>query len=205
LPTDPLNRAIGRWRQSSEQRPLYIGMGGGSASGKSTLAVHVAERLAPLRVEVVGQDRFFKKPQDMPQYHSQLNDDYRPAYNEPDSYRQQEMFVACRQLKEADADVVILEGILVLFFAELRELMDLKLYVKADADERIIRRIRRNMKSLEDYDNITHYYLESVRGQHEQFNAPTEQYADLVVPGGMAETAAREEIVAVLCEAIAGK
>ena len=197
-----MEKIVGRWRQQERQRPLYIGMGGGSASGKSTLAAQMVERLAPLRVEVVGQDRFFKKPQDMPQYYSQLNDDYRPACNEPDSYRQQEMFATCRELKDLDVDVVILEGILVLHFAELRALMDLKIYIKADADERIIRRIRRNLKSLDDYDNITQYYLESVRWQHEQFNAPTEEYADLVIAGGMADTVAREAMVEALCAAI---
>ena len=202
MPVDSLEEIVGRWRRQERQRPLYIGMGGGSASGKSTLAAQMAERLAPLRVEVVGQDRFFKKPQDMPQYYSQINGDYRPAYNEPDSYKKQEMFAVCRQLKDLAVDIVILEGILVLFFAELRALMDLKIYIKEDADERIIRRIRRNLKSLDDYDNITHYYLESVRWQHEEFNAPTEQYADLVIPGGMAETQVREEVVAALCAAI---
>jgi uridine kinase len=112
------------------------------------------------------------------------------------------MFATCRELKDLDVDVVILEGILVLHFAELRALMDLKIYIKADADERIIRRIRRNLKSLDDYDNITQYYLESVRWQHEQFNAPTEEYADLVIAGGMADTVAREAMVEALCAAI---
>jgi len=201
LPTDTLNKIIGRWRQEG-QRPLYIGMGGGSASGKSTLAAQMVERLQPLRVEVVGQDRFFKKPEDMPKYYSQIDGQHHPAYNEPDSYRQAEMFAECRALKEIDADVVILEGIMVLFFEELRTLMDLKLYVEAAADERIIRRIRRNMKKIEDYDFIVNYYLESVRWQHEQYNAPTKVYADLVIPGGMAETAARTAVIGELCAAL---
>jgi uridine kinase len=202
LPTEKIASAIERWRQSGSQRPFFIGMGGGSASGKSTLAAQMVARLKSLRVKVIGQDRFFKKPEEMPQYYSQLNDDYRPAYNEPDSLKIEEMFAGCRALKNAAADVVILEGILVLFFAELRELMDLQLYIKADADERIIRRIRRNMKTLDDYDHITHYYLESVRGQHEEYNAPTEKYADIVIAGGMAETEERERVVEVLCAAL---
>jgi len=162
----------------------------------------MAEQLKPLQVEIVWQDRFFKKPEDMPPYFSQINGDHRPAYNEPDSLKVEQMFTACRELKNTAVDVVILEGILVLWFSELRELMDLKLYIKADADERIIRRIRRNMKTLDDYDEITHYYLESVRGQHEQYNAPTEKYADLVIAGGMAETKEREEMVEALCAAL---
>ena len=80
--------------------------------------------------------------------------------------------------------------------------MDFNVYIEADADERIIRRIRRNMKSLADYDPIAAYYLESVRWQHAEYNAPTRDYADLVIPGGMAETQEREEMVGQICAAI---
>tara|TARA_A100001037_G_scaffold59285_1_gene51487 strand:- start:3753 stop:4364 length:612 start_codon:yes stop_codon:yes gene_type:complete len=192
-----IEAALEGWQRRGGKRPFFIGMGGGSAAGKSTLAAVLAERLAPLRVEMIGQDRFFKRPEDMPKYYSGIHGDYRPAYNEPDSFKQEEMFAYCRGV--AGGDVVILEGILVLWFAELRELMDFKIYIEADADERIIRRIRRNMKTVDDYDTITEYYLESVRGQHREYNAPTREYADLIVPGGMAQTEERERIVDNLC------
>ena len=189
--------ALEGWQRHGGKRPFFIGMGGGSAAGKSTLAAVLAERLAPLRVEMIGQDRFFKRPEDMPKYYSGIHGDYRPAYNDPDSFKQEEMFAYSRGV--AGTDVAILEGILVLWFAELRELMDFKIYIEADADERIIRRIRRNMKTVDDYDPITEYYLESVRGQHREYNAPTREYADLIVPGGMAQTEERERIVDNLC------
>ena len=192
-----IEAALEGWQRRGGKRPFFIGMGGGSAAGKSTLAAVLAERLAPLRVEMIGQDRFFKRPEDMPKYYSGIHGDYRPAYNEPDSFKQEEMFAYCRGV--AGGNVVILEGILVLWFAELRELMDFKIYIEADADERIIRRIRRNMKTVDDYDPITEYYLESVRGQHREYNAPTREYADLIVPGGMAQTEEREWIVDNLC------
>ena len=192
-----IEAALEGWQRHGGKRPFFIGMGGGSAAGKSTMAAVLAERLAHLRVEMIGQDRFFKRPEDMPKYYSGIHGDYRPAYNEPDSFKQEEMFAYCRGV--AGGDVVILEGILVLWFAELRELMDFKIYIEADADERIIRRIRRNMKTVDDYDPITEYYLESVRGQHREYNAPTREYADLIVPGGMAQTEERERIVDNLC------
>ena len=192
-----IEAALEGWQRHGGKRPFFIGMGGGSAAGKSTLAAVLAERLAPLRVEMIGQDRFFKRPEDMPKYYSGIHGDYRPAYNEPDSFKQEEMFAYSRGV--AGTDVAILEGILVLWFAELRELMDFKIYIEADADERIIRRIRRNMKTVDDYDPITEYYLESVRGQHREYNAPTREYADLIVPGGMAQTEERERIVDNLC------
>ena len=192
-----IEAALEGWQRRGGKRPFFIGMGGGSAAGKSTLAAVLAERLAPLRVEMIGQDRFFKRPEDMPKYYSGIHGDYRPAYNEPDSFKQEEMFAYCRGV--AGGNVVIFEGILVLWFAELRELMDFKIYIEADADERIIRRIRRNMKTVDDYDPITEYYLESVRGQHREYNAPTREYADMIVPGGMAQTEEREWVVDNLC------
>ena len=197
-----LQDVINRCTAAGSHRPFYMGIGGGSASGKSTLAAHMAKSLAPLRVQVVGQDSFFKKPEDMPQYYSQISGQYHPAYNEPDSFRQSEMFSACRALRKTACDVVILEGILVLWFEQLRALMDLKLYIEADADERIIRRIRRNMKQVEDCVFITDYYLESVRFHHAQYNAPTSAHADWILPGGMADVDERTAAVRAICRSI---
>jgi len=197
-----LQDVINRWAAAGSHRPFYMGIGGGSASGKSTLAARMAERLAPLHVQVVGQDSFFKKPEDMPQYYSNISGQYHPAYNEPDSFKRSEMFSACSALQEAECDVVILEGILVLWFEQLRALMDLKLYIEADADERIIRRIRRNMKQVEDCAFITDYYLESVRLQHAQYNAPTSAHADWILPGGMADADERTAAVRAICRSI---
>ena len=87
-------------------------------------------------VEVVSQDRFFKKPAEMPTYFSAINQGDRPAYNEPDSFKREEMLSYCRGLNSGD--VVILEGILVLWFAELRALMDCKIYIDADADDLVV-------------------------------------------------------------------
>ena len=190
-----------KWHQErGERRHLFIGIGGGSASGKSTLAKRLIEKLAPLAVEVIGQDRFFKPTDELPIHHSETCREPWPDYNRPDSFRTEEMFQYCRSVD--GTDVVILEGILVLYYEELRALMDLKCYVAADADERIVRRIQRNMKELGDYDFITSYYLDSVRFQHARFNAPTQRYADLAIPGGMAERAEREMIVEVLCRGV---
>jgi uridine kinase len=190
-----------KWQESrGERRHLVIGVGGGTASGKSTLAAAVAQRLESLAVEVVGQDRFFKPAADLPPYVSPTRQEPWPDYNRPDSLCTEEMFAHCRSL--GGMDVVILEGILALYYPELRELMDVKCYVAADADERIVRRIRRNLKAGMDLDDICDYYLESVRFQHDRFNAPTEAYADLVIPGGMADAEVREEMVEGFCRAI---
>jgi len=98
--------------------------------------------------------------------------------------------------------VVILEGILVLYYPELRELMDIRCYVAADADERIVRRIRRNLAAGLSLDDIADYYLESVRFQHSRYNAPTQRHADLVIPGGASQAGEREAATAAICRAI---
>jgi len=190
-----------QWSQrQGERRHLVIGIGGGTASGKSTLAAAIAQRLESLTVEVIGQDRFFKPAAELPPYASPTRREPWPDYNRPDSLRTEEMFTYCRSL--GGMDVLILEGILALYYPELRELMDIKCYVAANDDERIVRRIRRNLKAGMDLDDICDYYLESVRFQHDRFNAPTERHADLVIPGGMADNELREGMVEMLCGAI---
>jgi uridine kinase len=188
------------WQQRRGDRPLFIGIGGGSASGKTTLAREMARRLAPLAVEVIGQDRFFKPRDELPTYPSPTRPVPWPDYNHPDSFRLGEMLAHCRAVR--GAGVAILEGILVLHYPELRALIDLSCYVAADADERIVRRLRRNLAAGMPLDDIADYYLESVRFQHARYNAPTRHHADLVIPGGLARTREREAIVEALCQTI---
>ncbi len=186
-------------REGEGRSHLLIGIGGGSAAGKTTFAERLADGLAPLRVEVVHQDRFFKPVDQLPPYASLSTSRTWPDYNHPDSIKTNELLAYCNGL--SDIDVALVEGILVLHYAELRALMDIKCYVDADADERIVRRIRRNLTHYS-IDDIADYYLDSVRHQHRRYNAPTKQYADLIVPGGADTTAQRDALLNTLCESI---
>jgi uridine kinase len=163
---------------------FVIGIGGGSASGKSTVAKGLESRLAPLRVTVVNQDRYFWETPRLPRASSPDGRREWPDYNQPASFDWARLRVELREAKHSEAEVVILEGILVLCDEEVRSLMDLKLFVDADPDERIVRRIRRNVARGHDLDGICDYYVDSVRYRHQEFCEPTRQYADLVVPGG---------------------
>ena len=192
-------QSINKYRRRGDCGPYVIGIAGGSGSGKTTLAKHLCDRWSNLRVEVLVQDKFFKNSTEMPHYYSKINKDFRPSYNEPHSYEQRAMFSACQNLSRTDSDVFIIEGITVLWFEELRDLMDLKIYIEVESDERIIRRIRRNMKNIEDFDKIVDYYLESVRWQHKRYNSSTKCHADLIIPGGMAEKAPRNIFIDDLC------
>ena len=191
---------LDRWRKTRGDRScLFIGIGGGSASGKTTLANQMADFLAPLRVAVIHQDRFFKTNEEKPKYFSKIYNTDRPDYNRPDSFRVEEMIAFCREVR--DADVVILEGILTLHFAELRALMDLKIFVHADADERIVRRIRRNLPKSS-FDEIASYYIESVKYRHQELCEPTRLFADLVIEGGMADDGGRAVAVQEICQRV---
>jgi uridine kinase len=196
-----VDACLDRWRLRAGGAPFFIGIGGGSASGKTTLAQQMADLLAPFRVMVIHQDRFFKTNEEKPRYFSKIHGEERPDYNCPDSFRVEEMIAFCRDAK--DADVVLLEGILTLHFTELRDLMDLKVFVHADADERIVRRIRRNL-TRSSLDDIVGYYLESVRYRHREFCEPTRSLSDVVMEGGMAWDEDRISLVQEICGRIKG-
>lgn len=182
-------------------RAFVIGIGGGSASGKSTIAARLRERLAPRRVEVINQDRYFLPSGRLPR-HTGPSGRAWPDHNHPDSSDKERLRADLTAARESGADVVIAEGILVLADAEARALMDLKLFVEADADERIVRRIRRNLAWGADLDGICDFYLESVRYRHQEFCQPTREHADLIVPGGQHEAAQTEAALAEVCRRV---
>ena len=179
-----------------------IGIGGGSASGKSTIAGKLKERLAPLVVEVTNQDRYFWRTEKLPRTTDRAGVREWPDYNQPGSFDWANLRLALRAAREGRADVMIFEGILMLWDAEMRGLMDLKLFVEADADERIVRRIRRNVARGYDLDGICDYYLDSVRYRHGEFCQPTREYADVVMPGGKDEAERAEVALAEVCRRV---
>jgi uridine kinase len=196
-----LNELARSWPPGPGQQ-LFIGIGGGSGSGKSTIARQLQECLQPLSVCLVNQDRFFKPPAEMPTYFSEYHGEPRPDFNRPDSFYTDAMFAHCRAL--SGYDVVILEGILALYYPELRELMHLRCYVSLDFQEMLIRRTARNLAAGYGgpYEEIAHYNLECIMPQHRRYNAPTARYADLVIPNDVALAAEREAKMAALCQLI---
>jgi uridine kinase len=142
MDADIIATLLGQWQRKGCPH-LFIGIAGGSAAGKTTFAEKLAEELAPLRVEIVHQDRFFKATDELPPYKSSSTSRTWPDYNHPDSIKIADLLAYCGTLN--NIDVALVEGILVLHYEKLRALMDIKCYVDADADERIVRRIRRNL------------------------------------------------------------
>ncbi len=181
---------------------VTLGIGGGSGSGKSTVAARIATCLEPLQVDVIGLDRFFKPADELPRYHSVHDGENHADYNRPDSLRVEEMVAACSE--PADADVVIFDGHMVLCYPQMRELLDISCFVDADVAQMLERRTARNLAanyggSLE---TIQHYNRECVVPGYERYILPSRQHADVIIPNTSDTTAARDAAIQTLCNRI---
>ena len=155
-----------------------LGIAGGSASGKSTFAARVAESLNPLAVHVIGMDRYFLK--EKPVHIGPLTGREWQDHNSPACF---DLDGLVRDMGGIEETVLIVEGLMTLVEPRVRERCDLKLFVDASPDERIVRRLRRNMAKGASFDDVADFYLESVRFRHHEFVEPSRWYADLVVNG----------------------
>ena len=196
-------------------KPLIIGIAGGSGSGKSTVARRVAEQLGRSSVAFIDMDAYYRD-------HAHLDMDARRRVNwdHPDvfdwellveqlgllaagqgiqkpvyDYVKHTRSAACKAIPPAD--VIVVDGILLFVEERIRELCDVKVFVDADADVRLIRRIRRDMaKRGRPLDEILDQYLTTVQPMHLQFVEPSKRYADVIVPRGGHNAVAIEMIVA---------
>ncbi len=196
-------------------KPLVIGIAGGTGSGKSTVARRVAEALRRSSVAFVDMDAYYKNFA-----HLSLAERRRVNWDHPDAF-DIDLFVeqlgrlvrgeaiekpvydfvehvrAPRTVPIAPADVVVIDGILLFVDERVRDLCDVKVYVDADADVRLIRRLKRDMaKRGRPFDEILEQYLGTVRPMHQQFVEPSKRYADVIVPRGGHNAVAIEMIVA---------
>lgn len=181
---------------------LVVGIAGGTASGKTTLTRQLASRLGK-DVTVIEHDSYYRA------YHElSLEERTKLNYDHPDIYETEllvEHLAALRRgetvevpvydyptydrsdktVTVAPAPVVVVEGILILADAALREQMDIKIFVDAEADVRILRRAlrdgRERGRSLE---SVAAQYLATVKPMHEAFVEPSKRYADIIVPSG---------------------
>lgn len=197
------------WRMSFEEgfkvqqkKPIVIGVTGGSASGKTSVSRAIFDHFSGHSLLLLAQDAYYKKS-DMPfSERKKINYDHPLAFDTPllkDHlnrliHRQavdQPLYDytihnrSDRTVHLAPKDVIILEGILILDDAELRDMMDIKVFVDTDDDIRVIRRIKRDMVSRgRSLDSIINQYLKTVKPMYHQFVEPSKRYADLIVPEG---------------------
>ena len=170
---------------------IFIGIAGGTGSGKITLTEHLAARFGS-DISVVHHDNYYKR-QDRPFAERCLQN-----YDHPDAFDTDLMIADLKALKRGETihcpvetveiqptKVVIVEGILIFQSKELRDLLDIKIFVETDADVRILRRALRDVeergRSLE---SVVNQYLTTVKPMHEQFVEPTRKFADIIVLEG---------------------
>jgi len=184
-------------------RPYFIGVVGGTGSGKTTIAERVAEALPGGSVAIIAHDSYYiPRPNLTAEERDQLNFDHPDALDNTlliqhlDALRAERTievpvydFSTHLRLKETrrvdPAPIVIVEGILVLADEALRGRLDLKIYVDTAADIRILRRIRRDIEARgRTFDQVREQYYETVRPMHEQFVEPSKRWADVIIPEG---------------------
>ena len=196
-------------------KSLIIGIAGGSGSGKSTVARNVAAALGDASVAFIDMDAYY-----LNHAHLTLDERRKVNWDHPNAF---DWDLLVRQLAELSrgapidkpvydfveharsndrvrippADVVVVDGILLFVDARVRDLCDVKVFVDADADVRLIRRIRRDMaKRGRPLAEILEQYLSTVQPMHLEFVEPSKRYADVIVPRGGHNPVAIEMIVA---------
>ena len=181
-----------------------IGIAGGSGSGKTTVVKAITEKLKGQKVVVIPQDSYYKDSSD-------LSDEEKRVHNfdHPDAIEwellcsqlrdlkngksvQQPIysFISCTRSKTETklvepADVIIIEGILIFTCKKLRDQMDIKIFVDADADVRILRRIVRDVRDRgRSLESVVNQYLNTVKPMHEKYVEPSKRRADIIIPEG---------------------
>ena len=188
-------------------KPYIIGVAGGSGSGKSTFAQRLKEAF-PDQVSLISCDNYYLPHDDL-----SLEERANLNYDAPYALEFDLMVRHLEQLKNGQSaqcpvydftrhtrsdavteirprPIILIDGILIFHDPALRACMDLKIYVETDADERILRRARRDMRERgRDLDSVIHQYLSTVKPMHNTYVEPTKVFADIILNGGKNEQA----------------
>ena len=168
--------------ETDRPSPFIVGIAGGTASGKSTISLKIEEALADRTVLLMHMDAYFlsKRPRMLAPITGQDYEDH----NHPDSFDLKKLVEDLdAHHQEGAAQVIIVEGLMTLHHRPLRERLDLAIYIDAPSDERIVRRLRRDMAKGRDYDEIAEFFLDCVRFRHQEFVEPSRWHADIVLNG----------------------
>ena len=192
---------------------IVIGIAGGTGSGKTTITRKLAEHFGSL-VTVIYHDNYYKA-------HHDLSYDERSAlnYDHPDAFENDRIARDLRQLREGKpiecpiydytihdrsentltihpSRVIIVEGIMIFYPKEIRDQLDIRIFVDADADERILRRLLRDVKERgRSLDSVVNQYLNTVKPMHEAFVEPSKRYADIIIPRGGENVVALDMVI----------
>ena len=187
----------------SNSRPVVIGVTGGSGSGKTTVSREIIERLKGESVVMIPQDAYYKDQSD-----KSMTQRVATNYDHPDSLDNDLLIAQLKQLLQRESieqptydyaahtrsdktvtveasDVMIVEGVLMFTEPELRDMLDIKVYVDTDDDLRFIRRMQRDIVERgRTTESVVNQYLATVKPMYHQFVEPTKRYADIILPEG---------------------
>ena len=198
---------------------LIIGIAGGTGSGKTTVVNQIINELPEKDVTVISQDSYYKATDELTyDERAKINFDHpraidfkllvahlialrkghtveQPVYSFATHNRTKDT------IKTHPSKVIIVEGILILSKRKLRELLDIKVFVHADSDERLIRRLKRDIQErARDMDEVLQRYQETLKPMHEQFIEPMKEYADIIIPNNKYNTVAVDIVKTIISE-----
>lgn len=184
-------------------RPIIIGVTGGSGSGKTSVSRAIFDQLHGHSLMMLQEDSYYKSQDDVPfEERTKVNYDHPNAFDTNLLIEQLEDLLNWKTIEipvydyaahtrskevvvQEPREVIIVEGILTLNDARLRDLMDIKIFVDTDDDIRIIRRIQRDIEERgRTLQSVIDQYLETVKPMYHQFIEPSKRYADIIVPEG---------------------
>ncbi len=198
---------------------LIIGIAGGTGSGKTTVVNQIINELPDEEVTVISQDSYYRETDNLTyEERRKINFDHPRAIdfdllvNHLSALRdnktiEQPIYSFAKHNRTKDtikthpSKVLIVEGILIFTNKELRKMLDIKIFVHADSDERLIRRMKRDIKERgRDMDEVLQRYQQTLKPMHEQFIEPTKMYADIIIPNDRYNTVAVDIVRTVISE-----
>lgn len=204
-----------------ELNMLIIGIAGGTGSGKTTVVHQIMNQLPETEVGIIAQDSYYKENKNLSyEDRSNINFDHPRAIDfdllvahlkelKQGKIIHQPVYSFVQHNRTADTivthprKVMIVEGILILTNPELRELFDIKIFVHADSDERLIRRLRRDISERgRDMEEVLNRYQHTLKPMHQQFIEPTKAFADIIIPYDKFNTVAIDVVRAVINQRI---
>lgn len=201
----------------SDSPPLILGVAGGSGSGKTTVVNNIIENIGSENVLLLQHDSYYRDLS-----HLSLDERKKQNFDHPSSLETELLirhldalkegyqielpvydFVAHTRLDEttktAPKKIILVDGILIFAEPNLRDQMDIKLFVDTDDDVRLLRRLKRDITERgRDLDGVLNQYEKYVRPMHLEFVEPSKRYADIIIPNGGENTVALEMVIALI-------
>ena len=196
-------------------KPLVIGVAGGTGAGKTTVAQAILDRVGRKRVAFLQHDAYYRDLSHLP-----IEERRKVNFDHPNALENELLISHLRMLRAGEPvdlpvydfvtytrlprthrvnprGVVLMEGLLLFADPQLRELMDIKVFVDADADLRLVRRLNRDIQERgRSYESVIGQYLSTVRPMHLEFIEPSKRYADVIIPRGGFNEVALDMVIA---------